>query len=248
MEHVDSKSVIFLGNSQSTWADLSNNMKYSTSFISLLDNHLKKYGIFSMKYTVSSFSIDMLDNQFFEIMGANNPKIAVMQFGIIECARRILPKHWRIFLKEYRLGRKLTFALHDNHYKWLEFCNKFGFYFQDVPLEQYSFHADCICSKLRQSDIAGCFIAIPLLSDICLEQRLPDTNKFIVEYNNALIEICLRHDIKVVDIQQDYINSGKNLEDFFVGNTVHLSEDGHKAAFVALKPELERLLNIGVHG
>lgn len=165
------------------------------------------------------------------------PRIAALQFGIVECTRRILSEREKALLGLVPGGRRITYALHYRRAAVVRARRRLHLDAQVLSPEEFREDLQAVLSTLASGDIEPLLLEIPPLPARHEEHRLPFVNEDIATYNDVLREfgsepLLTEHDI-VGPIWQE--------------GTVHLNAEGHRIAAdrlaQLLAPRLHRVAN-----
>jgi len=215
--------VLFVSNSQGTAAGLEDNLRWSNYPLLVQDG---MPGIECRYWTTSDLTVASVDSLFREIVMPHRPDVVILQCGIIECGLRILPRDLRDLFRIVPGGRFVTRAIHDRQAAWRRFLNRRGIRFVDMPLEAFLLHVRNIRGKCESLGARLAVVRIPLLSERCVRERLPENNAIIEEWNRVLEALCRDEGIPLLDPFEGADDPTR--DSLFLADTVHFSERGHR--------------------
>lgn len=215
--------VLFVSNSQGTAAGLEGDLRWS-NYPLLVQDAIPE--IECRYWTMSELTVASVDSLFREIVMPHRPDVVILQCGIIESALRILPRDLRDLFRIVPGGRFLTRALHARQARWRRFLSRRGIRFLDMPLAQFLSHVRSVRGKCASLGARLAVVRIPLLSERCVRELLPDNNGIIAAWNLALADACRDEGIPLLDPFDGADDPTR--DSLFLDATVHFSERGHR--------------------
>jgi len=223
------KKIFLASNSQGTSAGISLQQSYPSLLQNLLGPDFELHRMLISGWTLRDFVDNLSDN-----VVSVAPDLVVMNFGIIEGARRILSNWEKRFLSLIPGGSRVTGALHRNREKVLRVRQFVGLEARQVSLSAYSASIQDAAKIMDRNDIKFIFLKTPLFPDQGKAIGNPYINKDIELFNSALDEYP--------SIRFESFPGGWTMDDYQPG-TVHFSVAGHRKVAEYLKSHIIGRIN-----
>jgi hypothetical protein len=220
MPRIDSDEVIAW---EDTWPiQLDTKFKYAQQYISFSINNMRAR-------TVST----LIGSDFYESIEVIQPKVIIVQVGVVDCMPRIFSKRENELLNHRLFPGWLRSTFIRNRSKNRKFITK-GDPLRKVYTKPDKFESilDDFASRINKVNITCKVIFLPILIKDSMEQKSPGCISNVKLYNQILQSITERN-------KWMYLNIDDENMDFFLKDGYHLNRNGH----LIVARHLEVLIN-----
>lgn len=158
-----------------------------------------------------------------------DPDMIIFQYGIVDCAPRVLTDREKLFFRMIGLTRPIHKIAHKYHAELSRKRNKTLY-----TIAQFENHVSNIYSIIKEETSAKIFnIAIAPANDVYINKS-PGIKKNIAQFNAVLK--------KYSDIFIEYNATFYDVQKIFLPDAHHLNKDGHIFLYAVVKNYLDKVL------
>ena len=213
MNKQNEKIIYLAGNSQATDVGVETGQNYPSILMSTLSGKAKIYTSIKSGWTLKEFA----DTHISQVL-TYSPDLVIMNFGIVECAQRILSKKEKKIISYIPGSNKITAFLHKNRRTVLKLRNFLGMTTREASVSDYQKTVSRVEQIFLENSIRYLFLKIPTFSNFGNDLNHPYLESDILQFNAILAEYSS------CSIENEVSNWSSA---YYQNGTVHFNSLGH---------------------
>ena len=178
-----------------------------------LDIHLRGRGGFIASQIQSMVTMDARYSR------GNIDELAILHFGIVDCAPRPIPRALRFLLS------RLNVSIRSRFVRVIHFVRPYSqrliFFRFTSPKRFRVIYSDLVQGQLQKNIKVICISIMDPSNEA--EHHSPGLRKSVKEYNNLIKNVCSLHGATYIEVSDD--------ESFLLRDGIHLSNKGHEEIY-----------------